>query len=201
MNTEIFCAVILFSIKTTLCEKQCQDRTVKKNKFWVDKMGFSCKLYEGAKWCTTSKGYGIGWNQMVEGEVRVCHGWGSFEKFQRNGISAVQACCACGGGIKNPKLFSYELPTYSKVSDYPYLNDDYHFTAKDEISQNCYKCKEAEVWHDSCGYSCLAYYYGNFCTKDGKTGKGWEDESYGPISAYKNGGKDALEACMACKQN
>ena len=35
-----------------------------KKKFWVDKMEFPCALYEGAKWCTSSKGYGEGWNSF-----------------------------------------------------------------------------------------------------------------------------------------
>ena len=67
--------------------------------------------------------------------------------------------------------------------------------------KDCYKCKQGKVWHDSWGYSCLAYYYGNFCTKHGKTGKGWKVEDYGPISSYKNAGKDAFEACGACRRD
>ena len=78
---------------------------------------------------------------------------------------------------------------------------DYHFTAADKADKNCYNCEEGKGWHDSWGYSCLAYFYGNFCTKDGKVGKGWKVKKYGPISDYNNAGKDAFEACGACKQD
>ena len=73
-------------------------------------MGFPCSLYEGANWCTSSKGYGDGWNSF----------WGRFNGFKRKGKSAVQACCGCGGGIKNPKKFSKKLPIYTAVGEYPY---------------------------------------------------------------------------------
>ena len=81
-----------------------------KKKFWVDKMGFSCELYEGADWCTPSKGYGEGWNDF----------WGRFGGFKRKGKSATKACCACGGGIRNQKKFSNKLPVYTGIKDYPY---------------------------------------------------------------------------------
>ena len=81
-----------------------------KRKFWVDKMGFSCELYEGADWCTPLKGYGEGWNDF----------WGRFGGFKRKGKSATKACCACGGGIRNPKKFSNKLPVYTEIKDYPY---------------------------------------------------------------------------------
>ena len=81
-----------------------------KKKFWVDKMKFSCELYEGADWCTPSKGRGEGWNKF----------WGSFEGFKTEGTSAIEACCACGGGIRNPKKFSNELPVYTEIKEYPY---------------------------------------------------------------------------------
>ena len=81
-----------------------------KKKFWVDKMEFPCALYEGAKWCTPSKGYGEGWNSF----------WGRFGGFKRKGKSAAKACCGCGGGLRNPKKFSDQLPVYTGVSEYPY---------------------------------------------------------------------------------
>ena len=211
MNIRLIITSISLLVKFTCSAQQCQDMRFRKNESWVDSMGFSCELYEGANWCTPSKGYGNGWDISSDGREEgvgdnVCQGWGRFKKFKnpvktKSGLSAMQACCGCGGGIRNSTNFSNELPIYTGVRKYPYANNDHHFSKEEETNSNCYNCKENQVWHDSCGYSCLAYYYGNFCTKDGKTGRGWNIEDYGPISSYKNGGKDAFEACGACKQN
>ena len=75
---------------------------------------------------------------------------------------------------------------------------DYRFAAKDSSRKGCYNCKEGKVWHDNWGYSCLTYFYGNFCTTEGKTGDRWKLEHYGSISSYENGGQDAFKACRAC---
>ena len=91
---------------------------------------------------------------------------------------------------------SYKIRVTNKRNS---LQIDYYFTASDkENNKNCYKCKKGKVWRDSWGYSCLAHFYGNFCTTNGTTGDGWDIDSYGPISDYRNAGKDAFEACGAC---
>jgi len=54
---------------------------------WTDASGDTCASYELYRWCTAT-GYDIGWH--VEE-------WGSFGNYSKEGISAAQACCACGG--------------------------------------------------------------------------------------------------------
>ena len=70
-------------------------------------MHFSCRLYEGAKWCTDTKQIGPGWNGF----------WGQLDGFTAHGMSAKEACCGCGGGNKNP---DDSEPLYSGVPSYPY---------------------------------------------------------------------------------
>jgi len=59
---------------------------------WKDSDGDSCETYGKASWCNHMGGYGIGWHQE----------WGTFADTSSNGMSAVNACCACGGG-DNPE--------------------------------------------------------------------------------------------------
>ena len=70
-------------------------------------MHFSCRLYEGAKWCTDTKQIGPGWNGF----------WGQLDGFTAHGMSAKEACCGCGGGNKNP---DDSEPLYDGIPSYPY---------------------------------------------------------------------------------
>ena len=46
----------------------------------------------GARSCVSAPGgYGAGWEAS----------WGSFEDYAREGLTAVAACCGCGGGLRN----------------------------------------------------------------------------------------------------
>ena len=62
-------------------------------------------------------------------------------------------------------------------------------------------CRPGEIWNDGSGYSCLAYYYGAFCTEDGEEGSGWDADKYGSVESYynpENSGKNPFSACGAC---
>ena len=93
-----------------LSSVQCQDKTIRKGIFWTDSMQFTCKLYEGAKWCTKDGQKGPGWDEF----------WGNFNGFSAHGMTAKVACCACGGGNKHPLTFDKSLPGYVGVPSYPY---------------------------------------------------------------------------------
>ena len=69
--------------------------------------------------------------------------------------------------------------------------------AQDQNSNICHKCVAGDVWNDNWGYSCLAYHYGKFCTREGKIGPGWKS-SYGTITSYRNAKRSAFKACGAC---
>ena len=91
---------------------KCRDVIIGKDNtgntvYWSDSMHFSCKLYEGARWCTDNKETGPGWNGF----------WGEMDGFTAHGMSAKEACCGCGGGNKNP---DDSEPLYDGVPSYPY---------------------------------------------------------------------------------
>ena len=107
-------------------QNQCQDKTLRVGKFWVDSMNFDCTLYEGARWCTSSGGYGTGWNSNDGGGDEKY--WEPFSGFRRQGKDAPNACCGCGGGNRNPRQFDNTLRIYRPVETYPYANVSFQFT-------------------------------------------------------------------------
>jgi hypothetical protein len=56
---------------------------------WVDSSDDGCATYVDDLWCTPQGATGSGWSS----------GWGSIEDWAQNGVSALDACCGCGGGI------------------------------------------------------------------------------------------------------
>jgi len=57
---------------------------------WENKDGESCNSYESHNYCTSSGGEGSGWKHRR---------WGSISDWtDGHGVSALEACCACGGG-------------------------------------------------------------------------------------------------------
>jgi len=67
-------------------EKGCSDDPPD----WTSKAGKSCAHYAEAQLCTASGGYGKGWR-------KVFGTWGNYRG--KGNKTAVEACCACGGGI------------------------------------------------------------------------------------------------------
>jgi len=56
---------------------------------WASSEGDSCATYESLNYCTSSGGQGSGWRSR----------WGQLSNFaDSHGRSALDACCACGGG-------------------------------------------------------------------------------------------------------
>merc|ERR1712130_1050336 len=172
----------------------CQDIVIG-NRFWHDSFGFTCRLYEGANWCANG-GRGDGWREF----------WGGFNNYKKDGYNGRTACCGCGGGNKNPDTFNSDLPMYSGVDVYPYADIDQYWTASD-VDDGCRHsdkpepCIPGNVWSDAFGYSCLAYYYGDFCTVDGEQGPGWDLGKFGPVESYYNplaSATNPYAACGAC---
>lgn len=58
---------------------------------WTSNNGRSCCTYIKSGWCTSWGGYGPSWGSN-----------GNFQDWARDGMTAPQACCACGGGQKTP---------------------------------------------------------------------------------------------------
>lgn len=55
---------------------------------WEDRSGDACEKYAAEAWCTPEGGSGQGWREE----------WGAIADWAREGRSALDACCACGGG-------------------------------------------------------------------------------------------------------
>jgi len=62
---------------------QCKDK-----KDWTDADGDDCAAYLAKSWCDITGAYGVGWHEE----------WGTFADAFNKGMTALQACCACGGG-------------------------------------------------------------------------------------------------------
>mmetsp|Transcript_18082 Transcript_18082/g.54547 ORF Transcript_18082/g.54547 Transcript_18082/m.54547 type:complete len:386 (+) Transcript_18082:127-1284(+) len=56
---------------------------------WADSMGNSCGDYEQRYYCTRTGTFGAGWWPV----------WGAFSNYAAQNKTAVEACCACGGGM------------------------------------------------------------------------------------------------------
>jgi len=58
---------------------------------WMSSGNSTCEDYPLRSWCTSAGSYGKSWDRKAHG---------SFERYANGGRSAVEACCACGGGLK-----------------------------------------------------------------------------------------------------
>merc|ERR1712032_120686 len=57
---------------------------------WADSEGSSCCVYSFSRYCTADGGEGAGWDHDA---------WGPITDYADDeGISGLDACCACGGG-------------------------------------------------------------------------------------------------------
>jgi len=63
---------------------------------WEDSAGRSCQEYAHNNWCNNTGGYGAGWQDSHKGWFREY----AFKDYAVKGVTAVTACCACGGGSK-----------------------------------------------------------------------------------------------------
>jgi len=61
---------------------------------WEDSGLDRCQVYARKKFCTNTGKYGVGWKKKQTWLKK------RFEDFATGGVSATQACCACGGGLK-----------------------------------------------------------------------------------------------------
>lgn len=135
---------------------------------WVDSEGDPCSIFQLNTYCNADGTTGDGWN--------TCE-WGDIVDYATDGITAFDACCACGGGsgVSSPASSAKSNITSAKTcADHP------------------------ANWRSSEGDSCCAYPWNNYCTPDGKEGLGW-DSSWGKIEDYADeNGISALDACCGC---
>lgn len=90
---------------------------------WVDSEGDDCSTYDVSDWCTLSGGYGELWGSSL----------GAFEDYAVAGVSAFEACCACGGGFIPRKANQQTLPGSSPRAVQPRTTDQ-HIAAASQPS-------------------------------------------------------------------
>merc|ERR1712232_1287351 len=100
--------------------------------------------------------------------------WGPITNYaDSQGRSALDACCGCCGGNDVPS--PVPPPSPSGCADQP------------------------ENWKSSEGESCSVYVSHQYCTPDGREGRGWNHQQWGPITNYADShGRSALDACCGC---
>jgi hypothetical protein len=86
----------------SLPPKECVDKS-----YWVDSEGDSCAVYESSNFCTRDGKPGSGW----------VADWGPLEDYAK-GVSALAACCVCGGGVSSKPL------TFAGCTDAPSWQDN-----------------------------------------------------------------------------
>ena len=70
---------------------------------WTDSSGYNCTTYTSNGWCTSSAGYGPGWNTS----------WGTFADLASANLSAPLACCGCGlRGPPNGSDVCQDIPAW-----------------------------------------------------------------------------------------
>eukprot|EP00038_Savillea_parva_P002684 m.116461 g.116461 ORF g.116461 m.116461 type:complete len:1324 (+) comp10922_c1_seq1:228-4199(+) len=146
---------------------------------WEDSFGASCGDYVGFDWCNAS-GTGPQWQPY----------WGPIIVYSVNGISALDACCGCGGG---EFLTTTASPTQAPTdTSSPTTSPTAAPTAPGPQCDN-----SPSFWKDSFGASCGQYLGSQWCNPDGSTGPGWA-VWWGAITDYAVGNYSALDACCAC---
>jgi len=132
---------------------------------WMDSEGDPCSLFELNSYCTKDGREGEGWDTCS---------WGSIKNYaDSKGVTAFEACCACGGGSV-PTPSPPPAPTPAST------------------------CTDWSNWSDTEGSTCCTYSFSRYCTPDGGEGSGWDHSAWGPITDYADDYGSAYDACCAC---
>ncbi|KAK3268964.1 hypothetical protein CYMTET_22564 [Cymbomonas tetramitiformis] len=75
------------------CYYGCSDLSAVNGELWKDSVARTCEDNFIYNYCTETGGYGSGWDPLVDG---------TFEEYAVANVSALQACCTCGGGLYAP---------------------------------------------------------------------------------------------------
>ena len=174
----------------------CQDSPIG----WVDNEGDGCDFYSDLAWCTAAGGAGTGW---TAGDT--------FEQFRSGGLTALQVCCACGGGelpSHPPTNPPTNLPTHppTRLPTGPPTNPPTRPPTRPPTNPPTttpptgppVACFDDSIWwRDNEGDSCSSYASNQWCTPDGGYGEAWGN-SGDSFSDYGMYGMGAHEACCVC---
>lgn len=185
----------------TYSEEEMEGKGCKVGHEWHDKFHFSCRLYEGARWC----------ERMPSGEVVEGPEWCNWldvedektspdpcliQKALRWPNHDDRAYANVGFGTDRSGTWAQSCCCNTGIAEaYPYENDNLVCTDKKKSNP---ETGLQTYWHDTNGYNCRAYYFGDFCTADGGTGEGWDVAEYGEIYEYVFQDMSPYDACCAC---
>jgi len=173
------------------CGSGCSDTDLD----WEDTDGDTCAFYESQKYCTPEGSTGSGWLEV----------WGTIQDFAVGGRSALDVCCACGGGKEydwSPPALAPKLPGQEDCADLAPLGCASPSCSNARASEECCACGGGCVdsfleWEDSYGADCDVYRENLWCTTLAGSGRGWK-AVWGTIEDYAVGGLSALDVCCAC---
>ena len=99
-----FVVAMLFVDPTLGKQNSCQDIA-----FWKSSNNENCLDYAVNSYCTSNGGFGVGWNSST---------WGSHTDYADpvTGISATDACCACGGGVPIQLFTCSDVPEWRSTN-------------------------------------------------------------------------------------
>ncbi|CAJ1442447.1 unnamed protein product, partial [Effrenium voratum] len=178
---------------------------------WSDGGGDTCAGYVDEAWCSSDRGYGAGWEAS----------WGSFEDYAREGLTAVAACCGCGGGLRNESNASdcdqtqwrdakgFSCQDYLELAwcsggwlkERGTYQDQADAGGVDAIAACCSCSVNGSLdnsWFDATGRNCEIYNNEKWCL-DGGYGPSWK-VSDGTFADWLNpfDNRSAQEACCGC---
>lgn len=184
-ETEAEIAATTTAITTTAIT--CQDSPIG----WTDNEGDGCEFYNTRDWCTAAGAAGLGW---MSGD--------SFEQYRHMGRTAIQVCCACGGGelptrppTRPPTLPPTNPPTNPPTD--PPTNPPTRPPTSPPTGPPVACFDDSIWWRDNEGDSCSSYASNDWCTADGGYGEAWGN-SGDSFSDYAMYGMGAHEACCSC---
>lgn len=130
---------------------------------WIDNLGDTCATYLIQQYCTANGSTSDGWYAE----------WGEISEYKSaDGLTALDACCACGGGTKS-------LTTLTPLDECSDVPRDWR-TVGDQLS-----CKDFEER--------------TLCTAAGGIGRGWNYSWGGDLTDKVSiDGLSAAEVCCAC---
>ena len=151
MQRKLLLPLLFFAASLNTFVSSCTDITVNGGQPWYDSDGpmFDCAWYGQNNYCASD----------------------SYKNF---GLLGKEACCVCGGGLRNPTT----SPSPTTLSLHPTSSPTSctDKTVNDSLNDG--------LWYDLYGYSCSSYEFYDRCTTRGHM--------------YENYGMTANEACCVC---
>jgi len=152
----------MLAASVSLVASQCLDDPAN----WVDLSGYGCADYAQRQWCNIDGTHSRHWEES----------WGSISSFAVDGVDALMACCACGGGTNPATGIATDTTT---------------------LAHEARTCEDVPDWHDAEDEVCETYHTNQWCTSIGGYGPNW-NFTWGTFNDFAYNGVSATSACCAC---